>query len=234
MIDHLENCTFDTGPIEREDTERHKAHVADTREGDKPLDVRLDQSHVRTPNNCHRGYDEHGLQEELHAMWKYRERHAQKTVRAHLEKDTRQNHASRCWGLRVCVGEPGMHWKHWDLNREGSQKGREEPCLLCRLKACSGNCQRFEIQRAAGAVYNDDAHKHQHAAGQREDQKLDRGVDSPRTSPHTDEEKNRNEHELPENKKEKKIRCCKQPDHRRLRDHQRRIEFPYSRLDRSP
>src|SRR5439155_16311795 len=98
-----------------------------------------------------------------------------------------------------------MHWKHGHLHREGGQKSREESGLLRGLKAASGKGKSPEVQRAAGAVYGDDTHKHQNASGQCEDQKLDRGVDPPRTSPHADQEKDRNQHQLPENKKKEKI-----------------------------
>src|SRR4029453_10600862 len=127
-----------------------------------------------------------------------------------------------------------MHRKHWNLDRKGREKRRKEPRLLGGLEAFSRKGQSLEVQSPTCPIYHDDAHKHQYASGQRKDQKLDRSVDAPWTSPHTDEEKHWNEHEFPKNKKEKKIRCGKQPDHGRLRDQQRGIKFPHSRLDRSP
>src|SRR5438876_8585210 len=106
----------------------------------------------------------------------------------------------------MSVREPGMHREHGYLEGEGGQKGREEPGLLLGLKAgfCEG--KGLEVQGAASAVYRDDAHKHENASGQGEDQKFDRGVDAPRASPNADEEKDGNEHEFPEDKEEKKIR----------------------------
>ena len=120
MIDHLKDRAFNAIPIEREDAQRHKTHVADTRKRNQPLDIRLDQRHVRAPHNGHCGDHEHRLKEEMHAVRKDRKRHSQKTVSAHFEKDSCQNNASRCWSLGMGVGKPRMHRKHRNLHRERS------------------------------------------------------------------------------------------------------------------
>src|SRR4030095_6338986 len=85
MVDHLENRTLDSTAIECEDAQGDEAHVADARECDEPLDVRLNQGNVGTPNNGHGGNHKHGLKEQVHAIWKYGKRHTQKTVGTHLE-----------------------------------------------------------------------------------------------------------------------------------------------------
>ena len=225
MVDHLEDRALHAAPVQGEDAQRDEPHVADARVGNEALDIRLRQGHVRAVDDRYRGDEQHGLQEEVHAMRKYRKRDPQETVRPHLEENPGQNYAARRGGFGVGVRQPRMHREHGHFDRESRQKGREQPSLLRRLKARPGQGQRLEVQRAAGAVYGDGPHQHQDASGQGEDQKLDCGVDAPRTSPDADEEKHGNEHELPENKEEKKIRCGKKPDHRRLRDQRLRSAF---------
>ena len=180
------------------------------------------------------GDGEHGLEEELHGVGKYGQRDPQETIGAHLEKNSGQDHAPRRGGLGVGVREPGMHWEHRHLDREGGQKGREEPRLLLEPQALSGEGKGLEVQRATGVVERDDADQHQDASGESEEQKLDRGVDAPRTSPDADEEKEGNHHQFPEHEEEKEIGCRKEAEHRRLRDQEHGVELPLPGPDCSP
>ena len=109
-----------------------------------------------------------------------------------------------------------MHWEHRHLDGKGGQESYEEPNLECGLNCLVG--ELFEVQGAERVVQRDHTNQHQDAAGQRKEQELDRGVDSRRATPNTNDEEHGNDHQFPENKKEKKICRGEQPDHCRLGD----------------
>ena len=232
MVDHLENRALDPALIQREDAQRDEAHMANAREGDEALDVLLGQGHVGAVDDGDHRNHQHGSEEELHGVGKYGERDPQKTIGAHLEEDPSEDDAPRCRGLGMGVREPSVDREHGYLDREGGQKGDEEPRLKWRVNRFPR--QFLEVHRAEGVVDGDHGNKHQNAAGQREEQKLDRGVDSSRASPHADQQKDGNHYEFPEHKEEEEVRCGEKPDHRRLRDQESGVELPHPGLNRGP
>ena len=69
----------------------------------------------------------------------------------------------------------------------------------------------------------DDRDEHQHAAGHRVEDELDRGVDAPLVAPDPDQEVHRDEHRVPEDVEEEQVERDEHAEHRGLeREHEER------------
>ena len=91
--------------------------------------------------------------------------------------------------------------------------------------ACPRDRQLVELQQieAVGAGRRlvqprqaDDGDQHQHAAGHRVEDELDRGVDALVVAPDADQEVHRDQHEVPEDVEEEEVERAEDADHRRL------------------
>jgi len=83
-------------------------------------------------------------------------------------------------------------------------------------------------------IEDDDPDQHEDASREGEEDELDRRIHPVGTAPDADEQKHRDQHELPEDEKEKQVEGDKDADHRGLHDQQCEEELLHPGVDRPP
>src|SRR5660398_236909 len=94
-----------------------------------------DQGHRRPIDDSdhrqdhHPGYGLHRhLREEAHTETDH-------AIDAHLQEHAGQNHRPRCGSINMRVRQPGVYWKHGDLDGESHEEAHEGPELQTGRKA---------------------------------------------------------------------------------------------------
>ena len=129
------------------------------------------------------------------ASGKDRQRESHEAVGAHLQQDRREDDRAGGRRLDVRVGQPGVEREHRHLDREAEEEAEEDPQLQRRrdemadvviLQHAEGGrvAQSLDVEERDAAVVEEverqDRQQHQHRAGQRVEEELDRGVQPPR------------------------------------------------------
>src|SRR2546423_2189112 len=93
--------------------------------GDHPFQVGLRPGGERSENDGANGEAKQPWSERLDfAREKWKEQ-THETVNAHLGEHARQDHRNSGWGGFVCVRQPGVKGKKWDLHRQSEKDSRE-------------------------------------------------------------------------------------------------------------
>ena len=136
------------------------------------------------------------------------------------------------------VGQPGVEREERHLDGEGQRERREEIELLARAevkgeKALVGEPEvpglRLHLPREV-----EDGDQHEQAAGHRVQHELDGRIDAPRATPDADQERHRDEHDLPEDVEEEEVEREERAEHARLEDEKEREELLHPAVDVAP
>ena len=234
MVEHLVDRAHDAGGREGRDAEHHEAEVRHRRVGDQLLQVGLHQRDEGAVDDADHREDAHERREAHRRVREERDGEPEEAVAAHLQQHAGQDHRARGRGLDVRVGQPGVERPHRHLDREGEGAGQEEPGLERRVQRRGDELRDVEAREPGARVEHQERHQHQHAARERVEEELDRGVDPPLVAPDPDEEVHRDEHGLPEHVEEEEVLGHEDPDHPRLEQQHEDHELAHPLLDRAP
>src|SRR4030095_6022128 len=98
--------------------------------------------------------------------------------------------------------------------------------LRAELVALGHQHSHVEGMRITAEVESEDCKKHQHAAEERIEKELDRRIFTARSTPDADEKIHRQEHDFPEDVKEKKIQSAEDSHHARI-EHEKQREIAF-------
>ncbi|MEZ5284323.1 MAG: hypothetical protein R2712_05840 [Vicinamibacterales bacterium] len=136
------------------------------------------------------------------------------------------------------IGQPRVEREQRHLDRKGDGKGEEEPVLRVERDVERVEPEQVEAVFTRGRVVHpreaDDGHQHQHAAGHRVEDELDRGVDALVVAPDPDEEVHRDEQDVPEDVEEEEVERTEDADHGGLEDQHEDGELLHAALDALP
>src|SRR5690606_42164886 len=100
--------------------------------------------------------------------------------------------------------------------------------------------QLEDVQRAdaglqvVGLVGGDDADEHQQRASERVQEELDRRVNAVRAAPNTDEQRHRDEHDLPEDVEDEEVERHEDAEHARLEEQDGDVVLALAQADGVP
>ena len=132
-------------------------------------------------------------------------------------------HAAGRGGLHVGRRQPGVEGKHGHLDGKGDGHGQEGPAL--EAEGIGLGRQLGNRERAARDVERHHGDQQQGAAGQGVEEELERGVAALRPAPHGDEQEHGDQHGLPENVEQDKIKGDEHPDAGRGHEHEAEVEL---------
>ena len=134
-----------------------------------------------------------------------------------------------------------MEREHRHLDREAQEEGQEDPELQVRRDPHLHPDRDVEAARRLVArhrlrveVEREDAEEHHHRADQREEEELDRRVQTPRAAPDPDQEVHRDEHDLPEHVEEEHVEGAEDAQHAGLQEQQEDVVRADTVGDRGP
>ncbi len=114
------------------------------------------------------------------------------------------------------IRQPGMQRKERKLDGKGQEKCAEQPEL--RIQREPGVDQFVQVRRwpaplclGMQQVQGDDRQQHQQRTEHGKEKELDRGIDSAAMPPDADQEKHRDQHDLPEQVEQSQIEGQKTP-----------------------
>ena len=125
VIEHLQNGALDALTVEREDAERHKAHVRNRRVGHQLLEIRLSQRQASAIQNGPHREPENHRSEGRRRFRKNGKTEPQEPIAAHLQQDAGQDDATGRWGFRVGIREPRMERDHGQLDGKSKEERKE-------------------------------------------------------------------------------------------------------------
>jgi len=219
---HLQHRAADRLLVQCENAQHHKAHVRHRRIGHQRLQIALRQRHQCAVEYPHDRQDRDQRRIVRDRGGKERQRKAHKAVRPQLQEHARQNDRTRGRGLDVRIGQPRMEREQRHLDRERERECQEPDLLQPRRHAHS--LQFEQVKRAGLEIERQDRHQHQRRTRQRVEEELDRGVYPVVAAPLADQQRHRNQAELPENVEQDKVEREENSQHCRLHQkHQRQI-----------
>ena len=238
VAEHLVDGAGHALRVHRGDPEHHEAEMADARVGHQLLHVRLHHRDERAVDDADDG--EHGerRREVGRGLREQRERKPHEAIGAHFQHHAGQNHGPRGRRLDVRVWQPGVEREQRYLDRERQREREEEPELRVQRHLHLVQLQQIEAVRAGRRVVHvreaENREQHQHAAGHRVEDELDRGVDAPLVAPDADEEIHRHEHRVPEDVEEEEVERDEDAHHRALEQQHEDAERLGLLVDRLP
>ena len=179
VVDHVEDRAGRALAGEHEDAQHDEAEVAQRGQTDQAQDVVLADGDQRAVHDRDQRQRDHDRRRPLRGVGEQPEAVAQHRVGADLVEDADQQHARAGGGLLGRVGQPGVHREQRRLDREGEEEAREQPLLGVGVDVDLRELAQ-QVRRVAGVggdgVEADDRGEHDQAAGELEDQELDRGL----------------------------------------------------------
>ncbi|CAB4955361.1 unannotated protein [freshwater metagenome] len=177
------------------DAEDHVADVADEREGQHALDVRL-RDGAEDPDHHRQERDDH--EERGHAVVVGEEQRlrADDRVDADLRQEAGEHRGHGCRGRRVGVRQPRRHRedRRLDAERQEQRELEHEPDVGVQLAQLER--QVGEVQRARGAVDEADRREEQERREQRDDHVRRAGADARGRAAQRDQHVARDEQDL--------------------------------------
>ncbi len=191
----------------------------------------------------------HGMQTAVPAG-QHRQVEAQEAVGADLQKHAGQEDAAGRGGFRMRQRQPGVQRKERHLDGKAGEQGQKQPRLQRGAHAGMIRGGVLQVGRQFGdgerhprpvldvpVVPEDDgqqAQERQHAAGQREEEELDRRVAPLVAAPDADEEEERHQRELEKEVEENDVAGDEHAQHAGAQEQQKPVIKPFLILDSVP
>ena len=237
VVDHLQHAAIDAQRIQGEKSQHAKAQVGHAGIGDELFEVFLRKRDERSVDDARRGQSQHPRHEQGRGIRKHRQIESQEAVGADLQQNARQDHAARGGRLHVSQGQPGVQRKKRDFDGETREQGQEKPKLQFMVHRPGEEMLRkqwygerhFPIGKAGYLMrivpYHDEQQpeEREHAAGEREEEKLDRRVAPLFAPPDADQEKQGDEREFEEHVEQEDVAGDEHAQHAGLEDQQQPV-----------
>lgn len=153
--------------------------------------------------NTRQGQNHQPGGESLGGGGKKRGAESQEPVGAQFHHQGGKHHGRAGRSFGIGVGQPAVQGKKGNLDQESQGEGQETPELDILGKMV---LQKDRVVETVGLVGDiKQGHQHQKGPEEGEEDELHRGFDPSRAAPDPDQEKNRDQHQLPEEIKKKKI-----------------------------
>ena len=228
MAEHLDDDALEGHFIPGEDSQKDKTHVADARVGDEAFEVALGKGQngpVEDADDAQR----HGKRGEFRGCaGKEGDGKPQEAVPAGFQEQAGEDDAPRCGGLGVRIGKPGVERDGRELDKKGREKAQQKEN---GRPGVQGRSQKLEIVEGIDSrlppvdeIEPQDGGQHQQAGELGEDEKFHGGINASLVPPQGDEKIHGDEHELPEEVKEKEIDGNKDADDPRQGRHEVEME----------
>ena len=211
VVQHLQDRAVHPLLVEREDAERHEAHVAHRAVRDQLLEVGLHDRHDRAVDDRDHGEGDDERRKVLRRLREERDRESEESVAAEFQQHASKDDGACGWRLHMRIREPGVEREHRHLDRKGERECAEGERLQRWIG--DGAAQRDQVEcagpgagcRLVAKGGGEDRHKHQQRADQRVEDKLDRGVNAICATPDADDQIHRDKDNLPEDVEEEEV-----------------------------
>ena len=211
--------------VQRENAQRAEAQVAHRAVGDQLLHVLLHHADQRAVDDADdREHDQNGddVLPRGGIGRQQRQREADESVGAHLQQNARQNHRAGRGRFGVRVGQPGVEREHRHLDGKGEEESPEQNRWKC-VENCGTTASSVGMSKVNGRagdlmraiVKRQNRQQHQHRAGQRVEEELDRRVQPAVAAPDADQEVHRHQHHFPEQVEQEEIERHENAQHAR-------------------
>ena len=154
-----------------------------------------------------------------------------------------QQHAGEHYGtgrrcFHVCVRQPGVQREERHFDSEREKERQEQQHLRARLEHQLAIRQRllnrWQIEGSGSVVEPDDADQHQNRSCHGVEHKFHSCIDAALVPPDADQKSHGNQHELPEEKKEKHVEGEEDADDADFQQQQHHEELFHAMLDAAP
>src|SRR5690242_10420348 len=209
VSNHDDQHSLERDGIPGKDADQGEPQMADAGVGHQPLQVRLSigkNSAVDDSNHS----QQHGNRSELvRRAGEERHHKTQHSICTRFQQESSQDHAACRGRLSVGVRQPGMEWKHRQLDGEGNKETQHQQHGRVRRQR---GAQQILIFKAIGPgnammdeVKRQNSNQHNEAADLGEDEKFDGGVDAALVPPDRNQEVHGHQHQFPHEVKKEEV-----------------------------
>ena len=158
---------------------------------------------------------------------------AQKSIGSHLEEDGGQDDTATSRGFDVGIREPCMKREKGNLDGKGQGKGQEKQLL--HLEGEGQSIEFLDIKGLPSRIIEiQNCGQHKKTSYHREKDKLDGGIQSPGTSPETDDKIHGDQHDFPKNVEKENIQGHKDTEDTHFQKEEKDKIFLKTLLDTCP